>query len=48
MLLKEFEKIYREDVAPIYIKNQEIFDQDGIHGCLHIARSLIIARLISY
>lgn len=46
MTLKEFEVIYRRDVAPLYTKNQSIFDQDGIHGCLHISRSLIISRLI--
>jgi len=47
MKLIEFEKIFRTDVAPLYIQNQKIFDQDGVHGCLHISRSLIIGKLLS-
>lgn len=47
MTLVEFENIFKKDISPFYIKNQNIFDQDGIHGCLHISRSLIISRLIA-
>jgi len=46
MLLIEFEKIFQKDVAPIYIAHQKSFDAHGIHGCLHISRSLIICRAL--
>lgn len=46
MNLIDFEKIFRSEIAPIYINNQEKFDNDCIHGCLHISRSLIISNLI--
>lgn len=48
MTLREFEPIFFNDIAPIYIKHQETFDVNGIHGCLHIARSLIISNFLSY
>jgi hypothetical protein len=47
MSLEEFEKIFREDIVEYYVQNQNKFDSHGIHGCLHISRSLIICRLIS-
>lgn len=47
MILKEFEPVFRQDIAPIYVKHQNTFDEFGIHGCLHISRSLIISRLLS-
>ncbi len=46
MTLKEFELIFKNDIAPIYVNHQNTFDTFGIHGCLHISRSLIIGRLL--
>lgn len=46
MNLKEFEQIYKTDIASIYIEHQKNFDIGGIHGCLHISRSLIICRAL--
>jgi len=46
MNLKEFEPIFKNDIAPIYVKHKKEFDEFGIHGCLHISRSLIISRLL--
>ncbi len=47
MLLKEFEPIFRNDIAPIYINNEKTSDPFSIHGCLHISRSLIICRALA-
>ena len=47
MTLSEFEPIFRADIAPLYIQHQKDFDADGIHGCLHIARSLVICRVLA-
>lgn len=46
MLLKEFEIIFRKDILPIYQNHQKTFDEYGMHGCLHISRSLIICRAL--
>ena len=46
MTLKQFEPIFKNDIAPLYIQHQKDFDEFGIHGCLHISRSLIISRLL--
>lgn len=48
MLLKDFEPIFRKDIAPIYVHNQKEFDEGGIHGVLHIARSLLICRILHH
>lgn len=48
MTLIEFEPIFRNDIAPIYINHQKTFDVHCIHGCLHIARSLVISNYLSY
>ena len=47
MTLKEFEKIFSNEIVNHYLENQKTFDAHGIHGCLHISRSLIICRWIS-
>lgn len=47
MNLIEFEKIFRSEIAPLYINHQNSFDADGIHGCLHISRSLVICRMLA-
>lgn len=47
MKLIDFELHFRKDVAQIYINHQNTFDEFGIHGILHISRSLIISRLLA-
>ena len=47
MKLSDFNKIFSKDIVDYYLENQKKFDSDGIHGCLHISRSLVICRWIS-
>lgn len=45
--LKDFSEIFAKDVFPFYKKHEDTFDVDGIHGVLHIGRSLIASYILS-
>lgn len=47
MTLSTFENIFSNHISYYYLENQNKFDSDSIHGCIHISRSLIICRWIS-
>ncbi len=44
--LQQFSEIFSEDVFPFYKQHEETFDKDGIHGVLHIGRSLIASYIL--
>ena len=48
MTIHEFIPTFREDIAPRYMRNQQAFDVHGIHGVLHIARSLLIGNMLAH
>lgn len=45
--LLEFSEIFATDVFPFYKQHEETFDVDGIHGVLHIGRSLVASYILS-
>lgn len=46
-LLNAFCKPFTESIYPIYKQHEETFDVDGIHGVLHIGRSIIAAYMLA-
>lgn len=45
--LQDFSEIFSADVFPFYKQHEETFDVDGIHGVLHIGRSLVASYILS-
>ncbi len=45
--IKDFSEIFSVSVFPFYKQHEETFDIDGIHGVLHIGRSLIASYILS-
>jgi hypothetical protein len=44
---KKFIQILNRDVLPIYLRHEDTFDFLGIHGRMHISRSVIFSEWIS-
>lgn len=47
MTLEQFSPIFSEDIYPLYKQHENTFDPDGIHGVLHIARSLVAGYILA-
>jgi hypothetical protein len=45
--LQDFSKTFATHIFPFYKKHEETFDVDGIHGILHIGRSLVASYILS-
>lgn len=42
-----FSELFAVDIYPIYKEHENTFDKDGIHGVLHIGRSIIASFILS-
>lgn len=46
-ILLAFSNVFSSSIYPIYKEHEESFDKDGIHGVLHIARSIVASFILS-
>ncbi len=46
-VLNSFLPIFSKDIFPIYKHHEETFDKDGIHGVMHISRSVIASYVLA-
>ncbi|MBW4623726.1 MAG: hypothetical protein KME17_30745 [Cyanosarcina radialis HA8281-LM2] len=44
---QQFVATLQNDILPIYARHEEEFDRLGIHGRIHICRSIVLAEVMS-